>query len=107
MLTSLAGFEALLRGKSVTCYGQPFYAGWGLTQDLQPPARRSRRLDIDELVYGALIAYPLYLSRDGRGLISPEEAIDALLAWRQRTGGREPWWRGIYRVFLRRIAGVR
>ena len=107
VLTSLAGFEALLRGKSVTCYGQPFYAGWGLTQDLQPPARRSRRLDIDELVYGALIAYPLYLSRDGRGLISPEEAIDALLAWRQRTGGREPWWRGIYRVFLRRIAGVR
>ena len=29
VLTSLAGFEALLRGKAVTCYGQPFYAGWG------------------------------------------------------------------------------
>jgi capsular polysaccharide export protein len=26
-LTSLAGFQALLRGKPVTCYGQPFYAG--------------------------------------------------------------------------------
>jgi capsular polysaccharide export protein len=74
---------------------------------LEPHARRHRRLALDELVYGALIAYPLYLSRDGKGLISPEAAIDALLAWRQRTGGREPWWRGIARVFVRRIAGVR
>ena len=30
------GFEALLRGISVTTYGQPFYAGWGLTNDLGP-----------------------------------------------------------------------
>ena len=29
--TSLAGFEALLRGKAVTTHGVPFYAGWGLT----------------------------------------------------------------------------
>jgi capsular polysaccharide export protein len=107
VLTSLAGFEALLRGKSVSCHGQPFYAGWGLTHEFEPHARRTRALELDELVYGALIAHPLYLSRDGKGLISPEEAIDALMAWRQRTGGREPWWRGIYRVFLRRIAGVR
>ena len=34
VLTSLTGFEALLRGKMVICYGQPFYAGWGLTNDL-------------------------------------------------------------------------
>ena len=32
--TSLAGFEALLRGKPVTTYGVPFYAGWGLSRDL-------------------------------------------------------------------------
>ena len=32
--TSLMEFEALLRGISVTTYGQPFYAGWGLTNDL-------------------------------------------------------------------------
>ena len=31
--TSLTGFEALLREVDVTCYGQPFYAGWGLTED--------------------------------------------------------------------------
>ena len=28
-LTSLAGFEALLRGKAVVTWGLPFYAGWG------------------------------------------------------------------------------
>ncbi len=33
-LTSLTGFEALLRGKRVTTLGAPFYAGWGLTTDL-------------------------------------------------------------------------
>ena len=33
-LTSLAGFEALLRRRRVVVYGRPFYAGWGLTTDL-------------------------------------------------------------------------
>ncbi len=36
-LTSLAGFEALLRGKRVVTWGRPFYAGWGLTEDRDPP----------------------------------------------------------------------
>lgn len=107
VLTSLAGFEALLRGKKVVCHGQPFYAGWGLTTDIIPHPRRSRRLLLDELVTGALIEYPLYLSRDGKQLITPEQALDVLAAWREKTGGKEPWWRDIYRVFLRRIAGVR
>lgn len=63
VLTSLAGFEALLRGKPVTCYGQPFYSGWGLTSDVVPNPRRSRRLSLDALVAGALIEHPIYLSR--------------------------------------------
>lgn len=33
-ISSLTGFEALLRGLDVTCYGLPFYAGWGLTTDM-------------------------------------------------------------------------
>lgn len=59
-MTSLTGFEALLRGKKVVCYGQPFYSGWGLTTDLQPLARRSRKLDLETLAYGTLISYPVY-----------------------------------------------
>ena len=41
-MTSLAGFEALLRGKPVTTHGQPFYAGWGLTEDICPGAAARR-----------------------------------------------------------------
>src|SRR5438552_17254962 len=75
VLTSLAGFEALLRGKLVVCYGLPFYAGWGLTQDVEPLPRRRRRLSVNELVAGTLIAYPTYVSRRTGCYISPEQEI--------------------------------
>ncbi len=107
VLTSLAGFEALLRGKSVTCYGLPFYSGWGLTTDVLPNPRRNRQLLLDELVAGALIDYPVYLSRMSDALITPEQALDELSAWRAKAGVSVPWWRKCFRVFLRRIVGVR
>lgn len=107
VLTSLSGFEALMQGKKVTCYGQPFYSGWGLTQDRLPNARRQRKLSLDALVAGTLIEYPLYMSRDGRSLMTPEEALDSLLQWRQRRGLHVRWWQRVVRVFLRLIIGVR
>jgi capsular polysaccharide export protein len=62
VLTSLAGFEALLHGKAVVTHGVPFYAGWGLTTDLGPvPARRTVPRTLDHLVAAVLIAYPRYL----------------------------------------------
>ena len=62
VISSLAGFEALLRGVAVTTHGVPFYAGWGLTCDLGPvPARRNRLRSLDELVAAVLILYPRYL----------------------------------------------
>jgi capsular polysaccharide export protein len=82
-MTSLAGFEALLRGKAVTTHGQPFYAGWGLTQDLCPPPRRGRRLGIDELVAAALILYPRYLDPVS-GLPCPPEVLIERLAMRRQ-----------------------
>lgn len=107
VLTSLAGFEALLRGRAVTCYGQPFYSGWGLTQDLIALPRRNRMLQIDELVAGVLILYPRYMSRRSGALISPEQALDELLDWRERAGPDVPWWRRALRMVLRRVVGVR
>lgn len=60
--SSLAGFEALMRGKQVTVHGVPFYAGWGLTIDRGPvPERRTARRTLDELVAAALLLYPRYL----------------------------------------------
>lgn len=62
-MTSLSGFEALLRGKKVFCYGIPFYAGWGLTTDLYSlDNRRHRQLTLEELVAGTLLLYPQYLN---------------------------------------------
>lgn len=92
-MTSLAGFEALLRGKQVTCYGQPFYSGWGLTADRIPLGRRSRQLTLDQLVAGVLIAYPTYVSRSTGRFTTPERALDELLAWRERTPPALPLWR--------------
>jgi capsular polysaccharide export protein len=74
-MTSLLGFEALLRGKKVTCLGTPFYAGWSLTDDrAMPEPRRQARLDLAALVHGTLITYPRY--RDPvTGLPCPVEVI--------------------------------
>lgn len=80
VMTSLFGFEALLRKVPVTCWGQPFYAGWGLTEDRVPIPRRTRRLDLEALIAGALIAYPRYGLDAAQGPVSPEEAIAALAA---------------------------
>lgn len=59
-ISSLSGFEALLRGVKVVCYGLPFYAGWGLTTDTKRCPRRTKNLNIEELIYGVLVKYALY-----------------------------------------------
>lgn len=84
-LTSLSGFEALMRGIAVHTYGRPFYAGWGLTQDQLTIPRRTRTVTLDELTAAALLLYPRYVDRrTGR----PVEATDvmAALAARGRPG---------------------
>jgi capsular polysaccharide export protein len=78
-ITSLAGFEALIRGKAVTTHGVPFYAGWGLTRDLGPvPTRRTRRRSLDELVAAALIIYPRYLDPVTRLPCPAEVLVDRI-----------------------------
>lgn len=84
-LTSLTGFEALLRDKKVVCYGQPFYSGWGLTEDKVGLARRTRALSINALVAGVLILYPVYVSRSTGRYTSPERALAELMAWQQEA----------------------
>ncbi|MES2999092.1 MAG: beta-3-deoxy-D-manno-oct-2-ulosonic acid transferase [Pseudomonadota bacterium] len=102
VMTSLAGFEALLRGRQVACYGMPFYAGWGLTDDRHANPRRTRRLSLDELVAGALVDYPVYLSRVTRRRCTPEQAIDEIVEWRQRRPDGIPTWRKWLRPWLAR-----
>ncbi len=82
-MTSLTGFEALLRGKTVYCYGLPFYAGWGLTCDYLPIPRRNRKLTLQELVAGTLIYYPDYIHPETRHMIDASTAIDILKKQKQ------------------------
>jgi capsular polysaccharide export protein len=97
--TSLAGFEGLLRGKPVTTYGVPFYAGWGLTRDLGPvPARRTARRSLDELTAAALIQYARYLDPVTR-LPCPPEILVRRLGQDQANRGQS----GIVR--LRKLQG--
>jgi capsular polysaccharide export protein len=79
-MTSLMGFEALIRGIPVTTYGAPFYAGWGLTTDRSDvPPRRRARPSIEALAHAALIDYPRYLDPK-TGLPCPVEVAVARLS---------------------------
>jgi len=98
-MTSLTGFDALLREIPVFTYGVPFYAGWGLTVDCdltqmdQPVAqRRSRRLTLDELVAGVLLRYALYWDWELGGFTSCEATIAKLVNQRRslQQGSRVP-----------------
>ncbi|NHC03352.1 capsular polysaccharide biosynthesis protein [Acinetobacter sp. 187] len=78
-ISSLSGFEALVRGLKVYCYGLPFYAGWGLTIDRHKSERRQNKLDLKRLIYVTLIEYPVYnlphtLKMD-IPLVNPEDVI--------------------------------
>lgn len=84
VMTSLAGFEALMRGTPVTVWGCPFYAGWGLTDDRQAQPAPRRPLSLDALVAGVLILYPTYVSRTTGHFCSPEQALAELAAWRRQ-----------------------
>lgn len=84
-MTSLSGFEALLHGRVVHCYGGPFYAGWGLTQDHYPLPHRTRRVSLDELVFATLLEYPRYALPGVRGLASAEQVLDKLVSDSERA----------------------
>ena len=63
-ISSLSGFEALIRDIKVTTLGCPFYSGWGLTRDLQNNLRRKRKLTKLEMFAGAYILYPDYFNQE-------------------------------------------
>lgn len=62
VISSTAGFEALIRGKPVHTYGTPAYAGWGLTTDWADQPGRERRLNLDQLAAIMLGHYPRYFN---------------------------------------------
>ncbi len=108
-MTSLSGFEGLLRGLEITTHGQPFYAGWGLTEDLAPQPRRGRPRTIEELVAAALILYPLYCDPVTLLPCGPETALDRILEQRAQaatgTGRLRSSFRHAYALTRHRLLG--
>lgn len=78
-MTSLSGFEALVHGKKVYCYGLPFYAGWGLTTDEYKCERRIKKINIHDLIYHVMITYPIYIHPINKNIIDIEQAIEFLI----------------------------
>lgn len=93
-MTSLVGFESLLRSKRVHVYGRPFYSGWGLTEDRHAVDRRGRPLTLEQLVAGALLHYARYVDPETREFTSPEVIIERLVSSRDASGTntiKAPW----------------
>lgn len=95
LISSLAGFEALIHEKIVYTYGLPFYAGWGLTVDALTCSRRTRRLSLNDLVAGCLIAYPRYYNWKRGRLSDLEDIIDDICIAKKSVKSESP---GSYQV---------
>lgn len=115
-VSSQMGFEAILAGHRPRVFGRPFYAGWGLTDDLHEIPRRIRRLTRVQLFAGAMMQYPVWYDPFHDRLCPLEHAIDTLeaqaSAWRQDrhgwvAGGMRLWKRGAIQGFFGGSKGVR
>ncbi len=80
--TSQMGFEALLVGCETVCFGMPFYAGWGITDDRVKCERRARKLSVEEVFAAAYILYSDYYNPYTK---KPSDIIDTIgeIVWRR------------------------
>lgn len=109
-LTSLTGFEALLRGVPVTTWGRPFYAGWGLTTDRAPGTTLRRARTVEEMVAIALILYPRCIDPLTDLPCPPEVLLDRLSRpdlFPVGRRGRIRALQGFVTRLLARVRGVR
>ncbi|UWR32469.1 capsular polysaccharide biosynthesis protein [Sulfitobacter sp. W027] len=94
-VSSQMGFEAIFAGHKPRVFGQPFYAGWGLTEDEIPVQRRQRRLTRAQLFAAAMILYPTWYDPYRDRLGSFETAVTSLAAqaraWREDHAGWDAW----------------
>ena len=109
VVTSQMGFDALLAGKVVHCFGQPFYAGWGLTRDRQQCERRGQPRSLEQVFCAAYLHYCRYLNPYTGQRCELEDTI-ALIAEQKRQRERmdadwlaldfSPWKRSFLPAFL-------
>ena len=78
-VTTQMGFEALMCGKKVHCFGMPFYGGWGVTKDRVTCSRRVRKRSVEEIFYFSYIAYSRYMNPETGKRCEIEETIEYLV----------------------------
>ncbi|MFG1481082.1 hypothetical protein V5F53_20890 [Xanthobacter sp. V4C-4] len=76
VVSSNLGFEALLAGKTVHCYGLPFYAGWGLTEDRVTVERRARTRSVEDVFHAAYIQHSRYFHPLRQEAVAFEDIVD-------------------------------
>ncbi len=84
-VTSQMGFEALIWGKPVSCFGMPFYAGWGLTDDFLAAPKRRQTIPFLQLAMATLILYPRYIDLETGKICEIERAIDYITELKQKA----------------------
>ncbi len=98
--SSTLGFEAIFAGHKPRVFGQPFYAGWGLTIDETPIPRRERNLTRAQLFAASMILYPTWYDPVRDRLCQVEDVIAQLAAEARATRedregyvalGMKPW----------------
>ena len=103
-VTSAMGFEALMLNRPVHCFGRPFYAGWGLTNDRQNCPRRKAGRTLDELFAAACLLYPRYYNPVSGELTDIFEVIRLLSLQRERAlANRGLWVAGSFSLRKRRL----
>lgn len=113
-VTSQMGFEALLLGKEVHCFGMPFYAGWGVTHDWLTCPRRTKRRTVEDIFAAAYLLYARYVNPIRSERCDIHDTI-SLLAEQRRQNERNRcfhacvgfrWWKRPYaKAYLHSTGG--
>lgn len=80
VVTSGMGFEALLAGKDVTCFGRPFYSGWGITTDRRPSALRRRKRSLEEVFHAACVLFSIYCHPEWEKTVTLDDYLDYFIS---------------------------
>jgi capsular polysaccharide export protein len=105
-VTSQLGFEALIAGRNVRCFGMPFYAGWGATHDELRCDRRTRQRDLNELFSAAYLLYARYVDPFTGQAATFEQTLDTLNVWRRAAELGRSACVGVSRWKRRSVAGA-
>ncbi|GAB5459475.1 MAG: hypothetical protein Hens3KO_25050 [Henriciella sp.] len=88
VMTSGAGLEALMVGKPVTCFGVPFYAGWGLTTDMQPFSNERVERTLEDVIAAVFLKQTLWFDPITQQETTAERCLEVVIDLLNKTAHR-------------------